>query len=37
MKMMRFIRDIPKFERNSDYIDQLEREVNPDYREEDSD
>lgn len=33
MKLMRFIRDIPKHERNSDYLGELEKEVNPDYRE----
>ena len=32
MKLMRFMRDIPKHERNSDYLSQLESEVNPDYQ-----
>ena len=30
MKLMRFMRDMPKHERNSDYLQQLEREINPD-------
>ena len=27
MKLMRFMRDMPKYERNSDYLAQLEKEV----------
>ena len=34
MKLMRFLRDMPKHERNSDYLSQLEAEVNPNYGEE---
>lgn len=33
MKLMRFLRDMPKHERNTDYLAQLEKEVNPDYTE----
>jgi len=31
MKLMRFMRDMPKFERNSEYLQNLEQEVNPDF------
>ena len=29
MKLMRVIRDMPKHERNTNYLDQLEKEINP--------
>ena len=33
MKLTRFMRDMPKYERNSEYLKNLEREINPDFEE----